>query len=92
MIRLLAWSVMRTWVFGSHVHCTGVLKQVGTRAGLSELAILPDDVAEGVHQNHAVVRDAVGGLRDHPCGRAGAGHQGERPDPLGVVDADDGPR
>src|SRR5438105_5175515 len=39
-------------------------------------------------ENHPVVGSAVGALRDHTSGCAGARHQGERPDTLGVVDAD----
>ena len=45
-------------------------------------------MAGGVHQNHPVVFNAIGGLRDNPCGRAGARHQGKRPDPLSIIDAD----
>src|ERR1019366_1734592 len=65
------------------------IQLVGTRAGLSEPAVLPNDSAGGVHEDNAVVGGAGGGLRDPARGCAGAGHQGELPDALSVVDADD---
>src|SRR6266853_390994 len=46
MIRLLPWSVMRTSVFGSQVHCTGVLSRLGVEPVFPNMPycqmILPD--------------------------------------------------
>ncbi len=63
---------------------------VGAEAGDAELAILPNDVAIRVDEEHTVI-NAAGLLAVRgPAGRdAGARHQGEVPDALGVVGADD---
>ena len=65
------------------------IQQIRPQPGLPKLAILPDDVAEGIHQKYPVIHRAAGPLRDDPCRRASPRHQCEWPDPLGIIAADD---
>jgi len=55
-----------------------------------ELAILPDNSAEGIHEDDAVIGRAARALRNDSRRGSGAGHERERADALGIVDADDG--